>query len=125
MDVIEGDALDCSLSAEPAEPPAELPAFLVDTASYYYFSLPCKKGATIRSTVHLGQSRRQDMIVGAIYPAISDYVASSVLERSKIIGGIASNDIAAIATIVVSIPYLSLSNPKAIGPSNPDKLETE
>ena len=125
MDVIEGDAIDCSLSAEPAEPPAELPAYLVDTASYYYFSLTCEKRVTIRSTVHLGQLRWQGMIVGAIYPAISDYVASSVLERSKIIGGIASNDIAAIATIVVSIPYLSLSNPKAIGPSNPDKLETE
>jgi len=122
------ETLDSSLSAEPVEQAAELPAFYVDAVSYHYFSLPCENGATIatiRSTVHRGQSHRPGMIVGAIHLAISDYVTSSVLERSEIIGGMASNDTTAIATIVVSIPYLSLSNPKAIGPSNPDRLETE
>ena len=34
----------------------------------------------------------------------SDYFVSSNFGRSKIIGGMASNDIAAIASIVVSIP---------------------
>ena len=34
----------------------------------------------------------------------SDYFVSSIFGRSKIIGGMASNDIAAIASIVISIP---------------------
>ena len=43
----------------------------------------------------------------------SDYFVSSIFGRSKIIGGMASNDIAAIASIVVSIPvsYTHLTLP--------------